>query len=248
MKKLISLIDITKTYTTRGAVVDALKGINATLYDKTITCLVGVNGAGKTTLSSLIASLHPATSGDIQLGDFSIYENIVAYRRRLGYVPQHLYFDDAHHVENQLLIAAQQYGITGKAALDRCDELIELLELAQFRYRYPSQLSGGYRQKLGIARALVHAPSILVLDEPTVGLDPHARRQVIRTLARLRNLGTTILLTTHYLDEVEELADNVLFIDSGRIIREGRPSELLAGTSAKNLEELFIQLIESTPR
>lgn len=246
MKPLLTLSHLTKTYLTRGGPVQALRGITATINEHTITCLVGVNGAGKTTLSSLIASLHPPTSGDIKLGDTSIYDDIVAYRTQLGYVPQHLYLDDAHTVHELLCNTGVLYGMSSQQSRARADELIQQLSLGEYRDRLPHHLSGGYRQKLGIARALVHKPRLIILDEPTVGLDPHARRQVLRALAALRTNGTTVLLTTHYLDEVEELADEVLMIDHGTIVQQGTPAALMAAAGADTLEQVFLQLIEST--
>lgn len=245
MNALIAIRDLHKHYLSHtGSTIYALNGINCDLMENTITCLVGVNGAGKTTLSSLVATLHPPTRGSIFYNDKNIYQDVVSFKRTIGYVPQQLFLHNDRTILDLLCLSGYLYGLTQAESTQRAAYLMQLFALTSYAQFTIGQLSGGYKQRVAIARALMHQPRLLILDEPTIGLDPQARKQVLESLHQLRQEGMTILLTTHYLDEVELLADQIIFIHQGKIIAQGTPKDLITQESAQSLESLFIKLIE----
>lgn len=242
MEPLLSIINVFKQYNSKTGAVHALNGVSCNLYEHSVTCLIGVNGAGKTTLSSIIASLHPATSGDIHLRGASVYSNITNYRRHIGYVPQQIFVQSDASVFTMLVENALLYGLTPEQATANVERVLTQLGLQKVRDRLPQQLSGGYKQRVAIARALTHEPDLIILDEPTVGLDPHARSQVLETIQILRQDGASILLTTHHLDEVEMLADQAVFIDRGKVLASGDIQSIKHQMSAGSLHDAFLKI------
>jgi ABC-2 type transport system ATP-binding protein len=220
----------------------ALDGVSLTINKGEIFALLGVNGAGKTTLSSIIATQHPPTSGDILFKGVSIYQDLVRYRKALGFCPQQSNLDPYLTVRQNLVFAGRFYAMSAEQAGRRADELLSLYDLERYSTHMIDELSGGTRQRVLIARALMHSPELVVLDEPTVGLDPDIRRQLWDHISALRDAGVTIILTTHYLDEAEVLADRVC------LLREGKVQEVcsVAGLKEKHdddsLETIFIRL------
>lgn len=203
---LLQIQGIQKTYFRKGKPVkEALTGIHFDLHQGEVFGLLGVNGAGKTTLSSILATLHPPSIGDIRWQGKSIYEDVLAYRKIVGFCPQKPNIDLSLSVKENLLFAARCFGLSKEAAEMRLEELLEQIGLKTIANSFAQSLSGGYRQRFLIARALMHSPKFIILDEPTVGLDPHIRRQMWEVIAHLKSKETTVLLTTHYLDEAEVL-------------------------------------------
>lgn len=229
----------------QGFIREALKGVSFDLNHGEIFGLLGVNGAGKTTLSSLIATLHPPTDGDILFQGKSIYKNLEDYRMVLGFCPQKPNLNNLLSIEDNLRFAGRFYGMSEAAIEARLKVLIERFELSKYIKQSPSVLSGGYKQRCMIARSLIHSPKLLLLDEPTVGLDPHIRRSLWTLIKDLKNEGMTIILTTHYLDEAEELSDRVCILDQGTIKLIDTPDKLMADFKQNNLEDVFIQLMKS---
>lgn len=240
---LLQIRDVKKIYFQKGKpVTEALKGVSLDLEEGEIFGLLGVNGAGKTTLSSIIASLHPPTSGEILWKGRSIYEDILEYRRIIGFCPQKPNLDRTFTLEENLIFAGRCYGLGLKEATAKKDELVKQLDLGDYAKSFVDFLSGGYRQRFLIARTLMHNPKLVILDEPTVGLDPHIRRQLWDVIKRLKERGVTVLLTTHYLDEAEMLSDRVCIIDKGRIRLIETPGNLMKMYQKEKLEDVFIQL------
>ncbi len=204
-----------------------------------------MNGAGKTTLSSIIATLHPATSGDIEYKGVSIYRDIPAFRRKLGYCPQKPNLHPLLTLEENLLFAGRFYGIPEDELRARIEKLAEQFELKKYLKDKAEVLSGGYKQRFMIARSLLHNPEIVILDEPTVGLDPHIRRQLWDVIRDLKKAGITVIITTHYLDEAEKLSDRVCILDKGQIKLIDTPDKLMADFNQKNLEDMFIELLKA---
>ncbi len=223
--------------------VEALKGVSLDIHEGEILGLLGVNGAGKTTLSSIIATLHPPTEGDVEFKGRSIYEDIEAYRLQLGFCPQRPNLNEQLSLYDNLAFAGRFYGMSNEAIDERIQMLSNHFELEQYLPQKASVLSGGYKQRFMIARSLMHSPALLLLDEPTVGLDPHIRRQLWVTIKKLKQLNVTIILTTHYLEEAEQLADRVCILDKGLIRLIDTPDKLMADFKQKNLEDVFVQLI-----
>jgi ABC-2 type transport system ATP-binding protein len=244
MSILLQIRDITKTFITKELIIEALKGISFDIYKGEIISLLGVNGAGKTTLSSIIATLHPATSGDILMGDTSIYKDMMNYRYQLGFVPQKPNFDRLLTVKENLIFAGHYFLIPDRIIKERVESLLEQFDLVRYANSMADILSGGYKQRLLIARALMHKPSFLILDEPTVALDPHVRRQLWDTILELKTEGVTIILTTHYLDEAEYLSDRVCILDKGLVRLIDTPQNLLSTYNKDKLEDVFIQLLQ----
>lgn len=222
-----------------------LKGINLAMYKGEILSLLGVNGAGKTTLSSIIATLHPATQGDIEYAGVSIYKNIPDFRLKLGYCPQKPNLNMMLTLEQNLRYAGKFYGLHDEDIKKRINELAQQFELQEYLQQKASVLSGGYLQRFMIARSLIHRPEFVILDEPTVGLDPHIRRNLWQVIKQLKNDGITVLLTTHYLDEAEKLSDRVCILDAGNIKLIDTPDKLMNDFKQKNLEDVFIELLKS---
>lgn len=222
---------------------EALKGVSLTLFRGEILSLLGVNGAGKTTLSSIIATLHPATEGSITINGSSIYDNIVAYRHSIGYCPQKPNLHNQLTLYDNLLFAGRFFGMHDADIKNRIIELSEQLGLESYLQAKPETLSGGYKQRFSIARSLIHKPSLIILDEPTVALDPHIRHQLWQLIRELKNQQITVLLTTHYLDEAEVLSDRVCVLDQGTIRLIDTPQHLMSSYKHNNLEDVFLQLI-----
>jgi ABC-2 type transport system ATP-binding protein len=221
----------------------ALNDINLKIYQGEVLALLGVNGAGKTTLSSILATLHPPTSGDVLFKGESIYRNLARYRRLLGFCPQVPSLDAYLTVEENLLFAGRYYLMDPKIIEERVAELMETFNLVKYAQSFVNVLSGGYKQRLSIARALLHDPAILILDEPTVGLDPHIRRQLWEVIRAVKNRGMTVILTTHYLDEAEELADRVCMLDKGELQLIETVANLKQAHGKATLEEIFLHLV-----
>lgn len=246
-RSFIKIESLKKTYKTVDGPKVALDGISLEIFKGEILGLLGVNGAGKTTLSSIIATLHPPTEGDIKLQGVSIYENLYAYRFQLGFCPQKPNLNGMLTLEDNLRFAGRYYGMTESAINQRLGLLVQQFELERYLQQKASVLSGGYKQRFMIARALIHSPKLVILDEPTVGLDPHIRRQLWQKIKELKNDGVTVLLTTHYLDEAEQLSDRVCILDAGLIKLIDTPDKLMADFKKKNLEDVFIQLMNEKP-
>ena len=241
--KALEIKNIYKQFTTKNININALSDVSLDIYDGEILGLLGVNGAGKTTLSSIIATLHPATTGDILYHGQSIYKNIYTFRKHLGFCPQRPNFDKLLSVEDNLIFAGRYYLMQEDIIQERVEELMQKFELTKYARSSAQILSGGYKQRLIIARSIIHRPLLLILDEPTVALDPHIRRQLWDIILELKKSGVTIILTTHYIDEAEILSDRVCILDKGRVRLIDQPSNLMSTYNKNRLEDVFLQLM-----
>jgi len=206
--------------------------------------LLGVNGAGKTTLSSILVTLHPPTEGDVLMNGRSIYKDVNAYRKLVGFCPQKPNLISDLTVEQNLYFAGMYYGFSNSEVTSRMEDIIVRYNLGKYRTMKPGILSGGYMRRLLIARSLMNSPKLLVLDEPTVGLDPNIRRKIWENITELKNLGVTVVLTTHYLDEAEILSDRIVVLDKGKVKLIDTPENLMRSFQKSRLEDVFVQLIE----
>lgn len=234
----LRVLDLKKKY---GSVT-ALKGVSLELKKGEVFCLLGVNGAGKTTLSSIIATLHPPTSGDVQFNGVSIYRDIAAYRQQVGYCAQKPNLNPLLSLKQNLELAGHYFGLSAEQIKERLHELDQRLGINEYLNFKSDQLSGGWKQRFMIARTLIHQPELVILDEPTVGLDPDIRHQLWYYIKHIRSQGTTVLLTTHYLDEAEELADRVCVLDRGEVKMIDTPANLMKSFQEESLEDVFLQL------
>lgn len=243
---LLEIKDVTKRYKTPSLCIEALKGVNLTIYKGEILSLLGINGAGKTTLSSIIATLHPASSGDILQNGISIFDDVVKYRTSIGLCPQSPTIDMGLSLLDNLKFTGRYYGMSYDSITERSAFLMERFGMQKYAHSLASILSGGYKQRFLIARALMHKPQLVILDEPTVGLDPHVRRDLWDVILDLKKDGTTVLLTTHYLDEAEKLSDRVCLLDKGVIQLIDTPENLKKAHGKSNLEDVFVKLIQES--
>ena len=240
---LLQIKNIKKHYFEKGKLIkEALKSVSFDLKEGEIFGLLGVNGAGKTTLSSIIATLHPATEGDLIYNDKSVYNNLIEYRKIIGFCPQKPNLDLMLTLEENLIFAGKNYGMHKVEIAKRVSELAQKFDLSEYLKQQAYALSGGFKQRFLIARALMHNPKLVILDEPTVGLDPAIRHQLWKVIKELKKDGVTVLLTTHYMDEADELSDRVCIIDAGSIITIDTPQNLKIAYQASNLEEVFLKL------
>ena len=240
---LLTIKDITKTY--QGPpTINALKGVNLEIKKGEVLSLLGINGAGKTTLSSIIATLHPPTSGDIIHNGQSIYDDVITFRRMIGLCPQKPNIDEMLTLRENLIFAGRYFNVPNDVIQQRANELIEKFQLTKYADAKGAVLSGGYKQRFILARTLMHNPKLVILDEPTVALDPHIRRNLWDTIKNLKNDGITVLLTTHYLEEAEVLSDRVCILDKGVIRLIDTPENLKVNYSQRNLEDVFIKLLQ----
>lgn len=240
---LLSLRTIAKTYRTAQGPIHALHDVTLDIIKGEIISLLGVNGAGKSTLSAIIATQIPATSGEIFFNGKSVMHDLYPYRKALGFCPQKPNFYSLLTVEQNLVIAGKCYGMSQAEAAARAGELMEQFELTRYAHHYASVLSGGYKQRLLIARSLMHRPSLVLFDEPTVALDPQVRHQLWDIIKELKAQGVTVVLTTHYLDEAEELSDRVCILDKGVIKLVDTPENLKSKHHEGSLEDVFIKIL-----
>ena len=231
-------------YEKRRLVKEALKGVSLDLYKGEVLGLLGVNGAGKTTLVDIVATLHPPTAGDLLRNGESIYKNLLEYRSVVGFCPQHANIEKQLSLGENLVFSARCYGLSKAAALVRRDKLVDQFKLEEYVNSYIDQVSGGYKRRFLIARALMHQPDLVILDEPTVGLDSHIRRELWDVIAEMREQNITVILTTHYLDEAEALSDRICLIHEGTIRTVDTPGNLKKQHQKNNLEEVFLKFVD----
>ena len=220
----LSIKQLTKTY---GNGFTALKGIDLDVESGDFYALLGPNGAGKTTAIGIICSLINKTSGQVEIFGHNIDRNVEAAKACIGLVPQELNLNIFDTVQNIVVNQAGYYGIPRKLALERAEQYLGELRLWDRRFDQARDLSGGMKRRLMIARALIHEPKLLMLDEPTAGVDIEIRRSMWDFLRQINEAGTTIILTTHYLEEAESLCRHVAIIDEGEIIENARMSTVI---------------------
>jgi lipooligosaccharide transport system ATP-binding protein len=209
--------------------------------------LLGPNGAGKTTTISMITCGSPVTSGTLTVAGLDVSRDARSVKAQLGVVPQEDNIDPDLPVRQNLEVYARYYGLSKQQSAAQIDETLTLLQLDQKADSRIDDLSGGMKRRLAIARALVHQPQILVLDEPTTGLDPQARHLVWQKLRLLKSRGVTMLLTTHYMDEAAHLCDRLVIMNRGAILTEGAPRALIAEHVGDEVLELRLPAAERAP-
>ena len=230
MKKAILFNKVKKNF----GKLEALKGIDLTIEEGEFFALLGPNGAGKSTLINILAGLAKPSSGSIKVMGYDVIQDYQNARRSLGIVPQELVFDPFFNVREMLRFQAGYFG-KGRENDDWIDEVIESLDLQDKANTNMRMLSGGMKRRALIAQALVHKPPVIVLDEPTAGVDVELRKKLWQFIKKLNQKGHTIVLTTHYLEEAETLCSRVAMMDQGKIVALDNTKNLLKRFSAKNL-------------
>ena len=238
--KALDIKGLTKTY--KGGT-EALKGINLHVEQGDFFALLGPNGAGKSTTIGIISSLINKTSGSTKIFEYLLDEQPVEAKSCIGLVPQEFNFNQFETLSQIMINQAGYYGVPRSVAKPRTEKYLKQLDLWEKRHEPARELSGGMKRRLMIARALMHEPRMLILDEPTAGVDIEIRRSMWTFLKKINEQGTTIILTTHYLEEAEMLCRNIAIIDKGLIVENTSMKSLLA---TLNVETFVLDLNKNT--
>jgi lipooligosaccharide transport system ATP-binding protein len=236
---MIRAHDLRKSFTTKtGEVVEAVKGIELDVRRGEAFGFLGPNGAGKSSTMRMIAAVSPVSGGELRILGMDPAEHGPAIRARLGVCPQDDTLDNELNVFDNLYVYGRYFGIPRAEVRARADELLDFVQLSEKRNSKVEDLSGGMKRRLTIARSLINRPDLLLLDEPTTGLDPQARHVLWDRLFRLKQQGVTLVITTHYMDEAEQLCDRLVVMDRGVIAAEGSPLDLIRTHSTREVAEL----------
>jgi ABC-2 type transport system ATP-binding protein len=229
---IVEVADLVKVYGKGEKSTRAVDGITFDVAPGTLFGLLGPNGAGKTTTIRVLATLLDATSGTVRVAGIDVSRDPHEVRQRLGLALQTASLDQFSTGRETLELAGRMHRLPAAEVKRRADELLELMTLTKVAGKMTGTYSGGMKRRLDLASALMHRPSLLILDEPTEGLDPQSRTALWEELERISRAGTTMLLTTHYMEEADRLCDRLAIIDNGRIVAEGSPAELKRGIGA----------------
>jgi len=235
MGQAIVARDLTKRY----AGLEAVRGVSFEVAPGEVVGFLGPNGAGKTTTVRMISCFLPPTSGTASVYGVDVREKPRDVKRMLGICPQEDNLDPDFDVLKNLLVHGRYFGIPRREIRERAESLLELVQLADRKKAAVAELSGGMKRRLILARALLNHPRVLVLDEPTTGLDPQARHLIWTRIRALRATGVTVLLTTHYMEEASQLCDRVIVIDNGTILLEGTPAQLIEREVGRTVVEAW---------
>lgn len=232
--------DLTKTY---AGGVEALKGIDLSVKQGEFLGLLGPNGAGKSTLIHCIMGLAVPTGGTAKVFGHDIEDDYQATRQAVGLAPQDINLDWFLSVEDTLDYHGGYYGMAKSERKERISELLETFSLTDKRKSNTRKLSGGMKRRVILARAMMHRPRMLILDEPTAGVDVELRLELWQYMKKINKVGTTIMLTTHYIEEAEELCDRIALIDAGKILKTGTSDDLKKEYKKKSLEDVYLHVI-----
>jgi ABC-2 type transport system ATP-binding protein len=253
-RTMIETHDLRRSFKTRRTTVEAVQGVDLTVSAGEVFGFLGPNGAGKTTTLRMLATLLPPSGGEATIAGADLRREPALVRERIGYVPQGGSTDPAESGRRELIIQGRLYGMSRSVATRRAQEVLEALDLEAAADRKIGTYSGGMKRRLDIGLGIVHRPAVLFLDEPTTGLDPQARARMWEEIRKLRGEGTTVFLTTHYLEEADALADRLAIIDHGKIVASGTADELkseIAGDvitlGVDGLSERVLALVNGLP-
>jgi len=228
MSVAVEAVRLVKRFSGRSGTVEAVRGVDLRVEEGVIFGFLGPNGAGKSTTVRMLTTLMTITSGSARVAGIDVTADPDAARRGIGVALQEAGLDQRQTGRELLVLQARLFGSTSATAADRAQELLELVDLVDAADRRIKGYSGGMKRRLDLASALVHQPQVLFLDEPTTGLDPASRLTVWEEMRRINAEGTTVFLTTQYLEEADQLCHELAIIDDGLIVREGTPAELKA--------------------
>jgi ABC-2 type transport system ATP-binding protein len=240
---IIQVRDLRKTYPTGT---EAVRGVSFDVREGEFFGFLGPNGAGKTTTINMLVDLVKRTSGEIEIDGLKLETNAREIYQRIGFAMQEVGLDETATAREMLQLHGRLYHMTPDRIESQIQKLLKLVELEKVADRYTHTYSGGMRRRFDLALSLIHEPKILFLDEPTQGLDPHARKLIWGHLRELNRAGMTVFLTTHFMEEAEALCERLAIMDKGEIVTEGTVPELLQKHDAKNLEEVFLKTTGST--
>ena len=235
---IIEVRDLKKTY---HGEVEAVRGVTFEVQPGEFFGFLGPNGAGKTTTINMLVNLVKRSSGSITIDGLDLDRNATEIYKRIGFAMQEVGLDETATAREMLQLHGRLYHMSTERIEEQIAKLLKLVELEKVADRYTHTYSGGMRRRFDLALSLIHEPKILFLDEPTQGLDPHARQLIWNHLRELNRNGMTVFLTTHFMEEAEALCSRLAIMDKGQIVTEGTVEELLAKHSAKNLEDVFLK-------
>ncbi len=241
--KIIEVKDLAKTY---PGGIEAVRGVTFDVKEGEFFGFLGPNGAGKTTTMNMLVNLVKKTSGSITIDGFDVSKHPTDVFKRVGFAMQEIGLDETATAREMLELHGRLYHMPPKQIQEQIAKLLKLVELEKVADRYASTYSGGMRRRLDLALSLIHEPRVLFLDEPTQGLDPHARQLIWGHLRELNSKGMTVFLTTHFMEEAETLCDRIAIMDKGQIVTRGTVAQLLTEHDAKNLEEVFLKTTGSS--
>lgn len=244
---IVEIEGLRKIYEGKQRVV-AVDGIDLSVEAGALFGFLGPNGAGKTTTISICTTRALPTAGRVRIAGINVVQSPSLARRCIGVVPQYNTLDRACTVYENIHFHCLYFGFSSADAAKRTDRLLEQFHLTERAQAYPAQLSGGLAQRVQIARAIAHHPKVLFLDEPSAGLDPQSRIAMWEAVKNLREEGITVVLTTHYMEEADELCDRVAIIDHGKILIEDTPSALKSSVGAQRVYELDLRNLEGIPQ
>ena len=236
---------LVKQFAGKDGDVDAVRGVDLAVEAGSVFGFLGPNGAGKSTTVKMLTTLMTITSGQARVAGVDVARDAYAARLKIGVALQEAGLDPRQTGRELLALQGRLFKLSAKQAADRAQELLELVELTEAADRHIKGYSGGMKRRLDLASALVHEPDVLFLDEPTTGLDPASRLTIWEEVRRINQRGTTVFLTTQYLEEADQLCDRLAIIDDGRIVREGTPAQLKADLRARvggdpTLDDVFL--------
>ncbi len=237
---MIKIQNISKVY--KGNTEAAVKDISLQIRKGEIFGLLGTNGAGKTTTFSMLCGLFPPTSGNIFIKDMSVRTQMKDIKKIIGVVPQNIALYPTLTAKENLLFFGKMYGLKGTELKERVNNCLNVFGLTKFADKRIKTYSGGMKRRINLIAGILHEPDVLFLDEPAVGIDAHSRQEIMEQLTKINEKGTTIIYTSHYLEEAEKFCSEIAIIDEGKIISEGKPEILVKENNEKNLESLFFKL------
>lgn len=237
MGTLVEIRNLSKRYPPKNGTGEgtlAVKNMNLTIEQGEIFSLLGPNGAGKTTTINIMSGLLEPTEGDVIIGGHSVTKNPLAVKKLIGVVPQEIALYPELSARANLEFFGKLQGLRGKELAKRCDEVLEFIGLRERQRERINTFSGGMKRRVNIGVGLLHKPSLVFMDEPTVGVDPQSRRNILDAVKQLNQQGMTVLYTTHYMEEAQELSDRVGIMDRGELIACGKQIELIQQTNARD--------------
>ncbi|HTW43999.1 MAG TPA: ATP-binding cassette domain-containing protein [Acidobacteriaceae bacterium] len=243
---IVEISGLTKIYRDKQQSVTAVDGIDLTVPEGELFGLLGPNGAGKTTTIGICTTRTLPTSGSVRIAGVDVVAHPATARRNIGVVPQYNTLDRSLTIFENLYFHCKYFGFSGAAARERANELLKQFLLLERAKSFPPQLSGGLQQRVQIARAIAHRPAVLFLDEPSAGLDPQSRIAMWDAVRTLRDEGITVVLTTHYMEEADELCERVAIIDHGKVLALDSPERLKTTLGANTRIELALRSEETS--
>lgn len=239
--EMLRIEKLTKAYGKK----QVLTGVNFVLCKGDIVGLLGPNGAGKSTMTKIIAGIEEESKGKIYYRDMPLTKRRSHFQKKLGVVPQEIALYEDLDAYDNVKFFGSLYGYSGEELKKRAKEVLEFVGLWEQRKELPSKFSGGMKRRLNIACSVIHSPELLIMDEPTVGIDPQSRNHIMSMIRTLRDRGTTVLYISHYIEEIEALCNRVIIMDAGNVVVDGEKEwikEKYQSETCSSLEEIFLSL------